>query len=132
MHAIIDLRSDTITRPTPEMRRVMAEAEVGDDVFDDDPTIHRLQEKAASLLGKEAGLLLPTGTMSNAVAFKTHTRPGDEVLLDSEAHSMLHEVGMPATIAQVLTRQFHSRQGVPEVAEIAQAIQSESLHAPGT
>src|SRR5229473_4265697 len=76
---VVDLRSDTVTRPTPEMRRAMAEAEVGDDVFDDDPTVHLLQERAASLLGKEAGLLLPTGTMSNAVALKTHTRPGDEV-----------------------------------------------------
>src|SRR5262245_42800459 len=118
MHSVIDLRSDTTTRPTLEMRRVMAEAEVGDDVLDDDPTVHRLQEKAASLLGKEAGLLLPSGTMSNAVAIKTHTQPGEEILLDAEAHSMYYEVGMPATIAQVLTRQFHSPKGVPNVGEI--------------
>src|SRR5437016_11242433 len=105
MHPVIDLRSDTTTRPTLEMRRAIAEAEVGDDVFDDDPTVHRLQAKAAALLGKEAGLFLPTGTMSNAVAIKAHTRPGDEILLDTDAHSMVYEVGMPATIAHVVTRQ---------------------------
>src|SRR5215467_5209080 len=132
MHTVIDLRSDTTTRPTLEMRRAMAEAEVGDDVFDEDPTVHRLQQKAAELLGKEAGLLVPSGTMSNAVAIKTHTRPGDEILLDTQAHSMLYEVGLPATIAQVVTRQFHSVRGVPDVDQIAGSIHQESLHSPGT
>jgi threonine aldolase len=132
MDKIIDLRSDTVTRPTPEMRRAIAEAEVGDDVFEDDPTVNRLQETAARMLGKEAALFVPTGTMGNAVAVKVHTRPGDEILLDTGAHSMWYEVGMPATIAQVMTRQFHSRKGVPDVNEIAEAIHPESLHAPGT
>ncbi|HZO90779.1 MAG TPA: low-specificity L-threonine aldolase [Chthonomonadaceae bacterium] len=132
MHEIVDLRSDTVTRPTPEMRRAIAEAEVGDDVFDDDPTIHRLQAVAAAKMGKEAGLFVPSGTMSNAVAIKTHTRPGDEILLDTQAHSMIYEVGMPATIANVLTRQFHCRHGVPDVDEVASLMRTENLHAPGT
>jgi threonine aldolase len=132
MHEIVDLRSDTVTRPTLEMRRAMAEAEVGDDVYDDDPTVNRLQEMAAALMGKEAGLLVPSGTMSNAIAIKVHTRPGDEILLDAEAHSMLYEVGLPATLAQVLTRQFHSVLGVPNVDEIAASIHTESLHGAGT
>jgi threonine aldolase len=132
MHEVVDLRSDTVTRPTPAMRRVIAEAEVGDDVFDDDPTVHRLQDAAAAKMGKEAGLFVPSGTMSNAIAIKTHTKPGDEILLEAEAHSMMYEVGLPATVAQVLTRQFHSQQGVPDVTAIANALHEETLHTPGT
>src|SRR4030088_1471554 len=98
MERYIDLRSDTVARPTPEMRAAMASAPVGDDVLDDDPTVHRLQEKSAALLGKEAALFMPSGTMSNAVATKTHTVAGDEVLMDAEAHSMLYEAGNPAAI----------------------------------
>ena len=82
MHEFVDLRSDTVTRPTPAMREAMAQAPVGDDVYEDDPTINRLQERAAQLLGKEAGLFVPSGTMSNAIAIKAHTKPGDEILLD--------------------------------------------------
>ena len=132
MHPIIDLRSDTTTRPTPAMRHAIANAEVGDDVLGDDPTVHRLQEVAAARLGKEAALFMPSGSMSNAVAIKVHTRPGDEVLLDTDAHSMLYEVGMPATIANVLTRQFHSPNGVPVLEEIRDMIHRETLHGPGT
>ncbi|MCS6775431.1 MAG: GntG family PLP-dependent aldolase [Chloroherpetonaceae bacterium] len=132
MDACVDLRSDTVTRPTAGMRRAMAEARVGDDVLDGDPTACRLQEHVAALLGKEAGLLVPTGTMSNAIALKVHTRPGDEVLMDQDAHSLHYEVGMPATIAQVMTRQFRSHQGVPDPREIAACIRAETLHTPGT
>ncbi len=128
----IDLRSDTVTRPTLEMRRVMAEAPVGDDVYEDDPSVNLLQERAAAMLGKEAGLFTPSGTMSNAIAIKVHTRPGDEILLDGEAHSMLYELGLPATIAQVLTRQFRSTQGVPDVEDIKNSLHAETLHNPGT
>jgi len=128
----IDLRSDTVTRPSSEMRAAMAEALVGDDVLDDDPTVHLLQEKSAALLGKEAALFMPSGTMSNAVATKTHTVAGDEVLMDAEAHSMLYEAGNPASIAHVLTRQYRSVRGVPDVAEIAGLIREESLHSPRT
>ncbi len=132
MSHIIDMRSDTVTRPTPEMRAAMAGAEVGDDVLDDDPTIHALQEKAAELLGKEAALFMPSGTMSNAVAIKAHTAPGDEILLDSNAHSMLYEAGNPATIAGVLTRQFQSVRGVPSAREIANLVHEQTLHSPRT
>ena len=76
----IDLRSDTVTKPTPGMRAAMAAAEVGDDVFGDDPTVNRLQERIAELLGKEAALFVPSGTMSNQIAVKLHTQPGDELI----------------------------------------------------
>ncbi len=132
MAEIVDLRSDTVTKPSPEMRRAMAEAEVGDDVYEDDPTVNFLQERAAALLGKEAALFMPSGTMSNAAAIKTHTHSGDEILLDGQAHSMLYEVGLPATLCQVLTRQFRSQNGVPDVAEIADSIHPESLHGAPT
>src|SRR5579862_13389 len=132
MDSIIDLRSDTVTRPTPEMRAAMANAIVGDDVLDDDPTIHLLQDKAAALLGKEAALFMPSGTMSNAVAIKTHTVPGDEVLMDAQAHSMLYEAGNPAAIAAVLTRQYRSVQGVPSIDEIVELAHEQTLHTPRT
>ena len=129
---IVDLRSDTVTRPTTEMRHAMAHAEVGDDVYDEDPCVNLLQERAARLMGKEAGLFVPSGTMGNSIALKVHTVPGDEVLMDAEAHSMLYEAGLPAVIAHVLTRQFHSVGGVPDIAEISHWIQKESLHSPRT
>ena len=132
MHSTIDLRSDTTTKPTLEMRNAMATAEVGDDVYDDDPTIHKLQARAMQLTGKKAALFMPSGTMSNAVAIKAHTKPGDEILLDEFAHSMIYEVGMPATISQVMTRQFRSVQGVPNLDEIKERFYAESLHSPGT
>jgi threonine aldolase len=132
MPVLVDLLSDTVTRPTPAMRQAMAEALVGDDVFDADPTVNRLQEVAAERMGKEAALFVPTGTMGNSIAMKTHTQPGDEILLDGEAHSMVYEVGLPAVIAGVLTRQFRGVSGVPNVEEIASLIHEESLHTPRT
>jgi threonine aldolase len=93
---VIDLRSDTVTRPTPAMREAMARAEVGDDQFGEDPSINRLQERVAALLGHEAALWFPTGTMANQVAIRTLTRPGDEVLAPREAHILWHETGGPA------------------------------------
>src|SRR5450631_4018860 len=82
----IDLRSDTVTRPTPAMRRAMAEAEVGDDVYGEDPTVNRLEQRAAEILGKEVGLFVPTGTMGNNIAIKLHTSHGQEVICESRAH----------------------------------------------
>jgi len=93
---VIDLRSDTVTRPTPAMREAMAGAEVGDDQFGEDPSINRLQERVAAMLGHEAALWFPTGTMANQVAIRTLTRPGDEVLAPREAHIRWHETGGPA------------------------------------
>ena len=89
----IDLRSDTVTRPSEEMRSVIAAAPVGDDQFGEDPTVNQLQERAAKLLGKEAALWMPTGTMANQAALRTLTRPGDDVIVSRESHAMWHETG---------------------------------------
>ena len=128
----IDLRSDTVTRPTAEMRRAMAEAVVGDDVFGDDPTVRQLEEIAAAKVGKEAALFVASGTMANNVAINVHTRPGDEILLDAQAHSLCYEVGAPAVLSGVQTRQFRSRRGVPDPKEVAASISVRNLHSPGT
>jgi threonine aldolase len=132
MQPPVDLRSDTVTRPTPEMRRAMAEAEVGDDVLGDDPTVKRLEEMAAAKLGKEAALYVPSGSMGNNIAINVHTQPGDEVLLDWDAHSLCYEVGGPAALSGVQTRQFRSHRGVPDVGEVECAIRTKTLHSPGT
>jgi threonine aldolase len=97
----IDLRSDTVTLPTPAMRRAMAEAEVGDDQYGEDPSVNRLQDEVAALLGTEAALFLPTGTMANQVALRSLTRPGDDVLVPADSHLVLHETGAGAANAGV-------------------------------
>src|ERR671928_1894885 len=105
MRAIaVDLVSDTVTRPTPAMRRAMAEAEVGDEQNREDPTVNRLQAVVAELLGKEAALFLPSGTMCNQVAFAVHCRQGDEILLHELAHPLLYEVGGAAAMVGALLR----------------------------
>src|SRR5580700_8359974 len=96
MAELIDLRSDTVTRPSPEMRRAMAEAPVGDDQYGEDPSVNRLQERIAALLGKEAALFVPSGTMANQISLKLLTRPGDDVVVGDEAHIVWHESGAAA------------------------------------
>jgi threonine aldolase len=108
---MIDLRSDTVTRPTPAMRKAMAEAEVGDDVYGEDPTVNRLQERAAEMLGFEAALFMPTGTMANEVAIRLLTRPGQEVLLEERSHVARHEVGGMAALSGVLARTLSAPEG---------------------
>jgi threonine aldolase len=108
----IDLRSDTVTRPSAEMRRAMAEAEVGDDVFGEDATVNALQSFAALLFGKEAGLFFPSGTMSNQAALAAHTRRGDEVFLHERSHILLYEQGGAAVHSQLQTRCFASADGM--------------------
>lgn len=98
---VVDLRSDTVTRPTAEMRRAMADADVGDDVFGEDPSVNRLQQRAAEVLGKEAALYVPSGTMANQIAIAVHTRPGDELLVGRNAHNWLFESGAAAAISGV-------------------------------
>src|SRR5438477_6610398 len=93
MSDVVDLRSDTVTRPSAAMRKAMLEAELGDDVFGDDPTVIRLQERAADLFGMEAALLFPSGTQSNLAALMSHCQRGDEVMLGTEAHSYRYEAG---------------------------------------
>ena len=102
--AVVDLRSDTVTRPTRAMRQAMADAEVGDDVYGEDPTVRRLEERVAELLGTEAALFTPSGTMANQIALKAHTRPGDEIILGKEAHCWRHESGALAALAGVQTQ----------------------------
>jgi len=99
----VDLRSDTVTKPTAAMRQAMATADVGDDVYGEDPTVRALEERVADLLGYEAALFVPTGTMANQVALRAHTRPGDEVICGREAHCWRHESGALAAISGVQT-----------------------------
>lgn len=99
--ALVDLRSDTVTRPTRAMREAMAYADVGDDVFGDDPTVRRLEERVAELVGKEAALYVPSGTMANQVALRSHTRPGDELIIGRDTHCWRHESGALAALAGV-------------------------------
>lgn len=129
---VIDLRSDTVTRPTPEMRRAMAEAPVGDDGYREDPSVNRLQEAVAELLGKEAVLFMVSGTMGNQVAIRTHTLPGDEVILDAESHIFYYEVGAPAALSGVQLRTVAGERGHPTAAEIEPLIRPDDLHAPRT
>lgn len=112
MHLPIDLRSDTVTRPTAGMLAAMARAEVGDDVFGEDPTIRALEERVAHLLGMESAVFVPSGTMANQIAIKIHTRPGDEILCESTAHIFLWEAGGPAAISGVLVRTLDGEHGV--------------------
>ncbi|HTK25836.1 MAG TPA: low-specificity L-threonine aldolase [Pyrinomonadaceae bacterium] len=108
---MIDLRSDTVTKPTPEMRAAMAAAEVGDDVFGEDPTINRLQERAAEVFGKEAALFVPTGSMGNQIAVKLHTKPGQEIIIEERGHIFNYEMGTPSVVSGVLIRPVKSQDG---------------------
>lgn len=108
---MIDLRSDTVTRPTPEMRRAMAEAEVGDDVYCEDPTVNRLQELAAEIFEKEAGLFVPTGSMGNQIAIKLQTRPGMEVIIEERGHIYNFEMAAMAAVSGTLARPVRSGDG---------------------
>ena len=120
--APIDLRSDTVTRPTAAMRRAMAEAEVGDDVFREDPTVRRLEEMAAEALGKEAALFVPTGTMGNQIAVKVWTQPGQEVLLEENCHIFNYEMGTMAAFSGVLARPLRGEDGCLTVEAVRAAI----------
>lgn len=128
----IDLRSDTVTKPTPAMRRAMYRAEVGDDVFGEDPTVNRLEEMAAERMGKEAGLFVASGTMGNLVALLTHCRRGDEVIMGDLAHSFLYEVGGASALGGLVIHILPNRRGMLDPAEVEAAIRSEDIHHPRT
>lgn len=126
----IDLRSDTVTRPTPEMRAAIAAAEVGDDVFGEDPTINKLQQKVADLLGVEAALYVPSGTMSNQLAIKCHTLPGDEVYCDENSHIYNYEAGAPAFLSGVQVRPLPGVRGAITADQIAASLRPGDHHNP--
>src|SRR3984893_10574037 len=109
---VVDLRSDTVTRPTPEMRRAMAAAEVGDDVYAEDPTVHLLQREAAELFGKDAALFVPTGCMGNLIAIKVWTHHGDEVICEERSHVNLYELASMSAIAGCMPRIARSEDGI--------------------
>jgi threonine aldolase len=115
---MIDLRSDTVTKPTPEMRRAMLEAEVGDDVYGEDPTVNRLEQRAAEILGKEAALFVPTGTMGNTIAIKLHTEHGQEVICESRCHIFNFELSMMAWFAGCVARPIAAANGILEWEQI--------------
>src|SRR5690554_5843485 len=119
---MIDLRSDTVTRPTEGMRRAMYEAEVGDDVFGEDPTVLRLQETVADLLGKEAALFVPSGVMGNQIALKVHTQPGDEVIVERKCHIFNYETGAAAVLLGVQLHILDGERGVLTGAQVEAAI----------
>ncbi|MFN0095537.1 MAG: low-specificity L-threonine aldolase [Dehalococcoidia bacterium] len=133
MTRLIDLRSDTVSRPTPAMRAAMAAAEVGDDVFGDDPTVNRLEAVAAERVGKQAAMYVPSGTMANLLAVMTHTRPGEEILLGDQCHVFAYEVAGAARLGGLLT---HPLKNLPDgtlaADDIRQAIREPGLHTPKT
>jgi len=128
MNPIIDLRSDTITKPTPQMRQAMADAAVGDDVFGEDPTVNQLQKKVTELCGKEAALFVPSGTMSNQIAINTHTQPGDEVICDYGSHIFNYEGGGPALLSGVQVHPLQGQRGVITAEQIKAVIRPADHH----
>jgi threonine aldolase len=129
MTAIVDLRSDTVTRPSPGMRRAMMEAELGDDVFGDDPTVNRLQAYAAEIFGFEAALLFPSGTQSNLAALMSHCQRGEEVILGQEAHSYRYEAGGAAVLGSIQPQAIANRpDGTLGLAEVEAAIKPDDPH----
>lgn len=130
---IVDFRSDTVTLPTDEMRRAMYQAEVGDDVYREDPTINALEQLAARMLGKEAALFTTSGTMSNLLAILTQTHHGDEVILGSESHTFWHEVGGASALGGVVMRTLTNRQdGTIDLGLIEESIRGQNIHSPQT
>jgi threonine aldolase len=125
---VIDLRSDTVTQPTPLMREAMARAEVGDDVFGDDPTVKELEAETAALLGKESALFTPSGTMANQLAIRGHTEPGDEILVEANAHVYYYESGGPAALSGVMCRCLNGQRGIFGGAEVEAALRPPDQH----
>lgn len=127
---IVDLRSDTVTKPTPAMRKAMFEAEVGDDVYEEDPTVIGLEKLAAKTLGFEAGLFMISGTMGNLVAVLTHSQRGDEVILHEDSHIYYYEVGGMSALAGVMPRLIQGNNGKIQPQELLKAIRPSNIHYP--
>jgi len=129
---IIDLRSDTVTKPSREMREFMMIAEVGDDVFGEDPTVNKLQEKVAELLGKEAALYVPSGTMGNQLCIKAHTQPWDEIICDKDAHIYNYESGSIAGLSHVQVIPLNGKNGIFTAEQVEEAIRPVAYYLPKT
>ena len=132
MKKMIDLRSDTVTKPSPEMRKAMYEAEVGDDVFKEDPTVNKLEEYVADLLGKEAALYVPSGVMGNQISLNVLTDPGDEVICDREAHIFNYESGSPAELSGIQLYPLDGKLGVLTSELVEPYIRTTAYHMPHT
>jgi threonine aldolase len=128
----LDFRSDTVTWPMPEMRRAAAEARVGDDVMEEDPTVNELEALGAEMLGKEAGLFVTSGTQGNAVAILSHTQRGDEIILEAWSHIYMNEVGGLAVMGQLMARTIHGELGYMKPEEIGAAVRRDNIHLPPT
>ena len=128
----VDLRSDTVTRPTAEMRKAMFEAAVGDDVYGEDPATNALQEKAARLLGKEAALFVASGTMGNQLSIKAHTQPGDEVIIAAGGHAMNFEGGASAVLSGIQYAAIPADRGIFDAGQVEAAIRPDNVHFPVT
>ncbi len=129
---MIDLRSDTITKPTEEMRKAMYEAEVGDDVYGEDPTVNSLEEESAQVLGKEAAIYVSSGTMGNQVAILTHTSPGTEVIMEANAHIYYYEAAAASVFAGIQPRPLPGDKGILSPELVASAIRPDDIHLPPT
>lgn len=131
-HPPIDLRSDTVTQPTPAMRQAIAQAPVGDDVLGDDPTVIELEQRVANLLGKAAAVYMPSGTMTNQVALRVHTEPGDEIILESEAHIYYYEGGGPAALSGASCRLVPGQRGIFTANDVQRHLRHSDPHYPRT
>lgn len=129
---MIDLRSDTVTKPTHAMRQAAFDAEVGDDVYEEDPTVKKLEATAAEMLGKEAALFVTSGTQGNQIAVLTHCNPGDEILLEANAHIFLYEGASMSALAGVQPRTLQGKRGAMDPEEVRAAIRPEDIHFPET
>jgi len=129
---LIDLRSDTVTKPTVEMRKAMAEAEVGDDVYGEDPTVNRLEELAAEMFNKEAALFVASGTMGNQVSIMAHTQRGDEVILEADSHIFWYEAGAMSVLSGVMPHPIKGNNGAMDPEEVRRAIRPKDIHFPRT
>lgn len=129
---MIDLRSDTVTKPSDEMREIMFKASVGDDVYGEDPTVNELQDYTAELLGKEAAIFLPSGTMGNQLGLKVNTKAGDEVIVENDAHIYYYETAGPSIISQVQLRGIPSDSGMPDLNKIESCVRPDIYYFPKT
>ena len=129
---LIDLRSDTVTKPSKEMRQAMLDAPVGDDVYGEDPTVNLLQQKVAELLGKPAALYVPSGVMANQLAVKLHTQPGDEVIVEKDSHIFNYETVAPSILSGVQLHTIEGQRGVLRAEQLAPAVRPPAYYMPRT